>query len=327
MTRKIISFLTLYLLALNLTFAENLDFSRKSDLEILQLTRVVSLNKTFTGLVVAHNIGGEKLLARVSQGLVDNTIQKKRKILDNGVEYIHSGHEIREYFPNEKVVKIYNNALPVFPNFLLNDPNEVLRYYNLLRYGSSNTSVADKNSFVFELKSKDKLRWGVKFWLDSQTGLLLKLHYLDQNSNILKKELFAEISIEPSNKMDLKFSSPDSNNWRKIYISTFADEKDGLVYNKKLNNGFVFVKCLDSKVYDFKKTQDSNFIHHQCLYSDGVAIVSAVTQNRTRPIRVFQRTNGCMSEKVGLKGNKPMYVGGCVPAKTIQYFFNKLSVE
>jgi sigma-E factor negative regulatory protein RseB len=327
MTRKIIIFFLFDFLMLNTVFAEPLDFSSKNDLKILELVREVSLNKSFVGLVVAHNIGGKKVLARVSQGKVGRVIQKKREILDSEIEYIHNGYEIREYFSNKKVVKIYNNSAPVFPNFLLKNPNEVLNYYTLHRLGFSSKKIANKNTSVFELKSKDKFRWGVRFWLDSQTGLLLKLQYLDENENVLKKEFFAEISIEPSTKLDLHFSSPDSKKWRKIYISTFTDQNDGLVYNKNLKNGFTFMNCLDSKVYDSKQNLDLSFVHHQCLYSDGVAIVSAVTQDQIRPIKIFQRSNGCMSEKVGLKGNKPMYIGGCVPRKTIQYFFNKLSVE
>jgi negative regulator of sigma E activity len=217
--------------------------------------------------------------------------------------------------------------LQLFQIFLQNDTNEILKYYSLHRFGFYPKKIANKVVFGFELKSKDKLRWGVKFWLDAQTGLLLKLQYQDQFSNVLKKEFFAEISIKPSTKPNLHFSKTDSKTWKKIYISTFADDKDGFVNNKNIGNGFAFVKCLDSKVYDSTQNYESGFVHHQCLFSDGVAIISAVTQNEIRPIKIFQRSNGCMSEKVGLKGNKPMYIGGCVPKKTIQYFFNKLSVE
>lgn len=328
MTRNIISlFIVLKFALLNTVLATSHGFTSKNDLEILKFVRDVSLNKTFVGLVVAHNIGGKKTLARVSQGNVNGLIQKKREILEKRIEYIHSGYEIREYFSDQKVIKIYNNAAPVFPNFLLNDLNEILKYYTLERYGPAKVKVANRDTFVFELKSKDKFRWGVRFWLDSESGLLLKLEYLNKVSNILKKEFFAEISIEPSITPNLHHSSPESKKWRKIYISTFADDNGGLVYNKSNVNGFTFLKCLDSKVYNTNQIHNSEFVHHQCLFSDGVAIVSAVVQNKVRPIKMFQRSNGCMSEKVGLKGDKPIYVGGCVPGKTIQYFFNKLSKD
>ncbi len=307
--------------------ATTINFKEKTDLEILKLVTESALSQTFVGLAVAHNIGGQKVLVRVSQGHVNGIVQKKREILDSGIVYVHNQSEIREYFPNEKVVKIYNNAAPVFPNFLLNDVKDILKFYSLKRYGPAQTKIANKNTFAFELNSKDELRWGVRFWLDSDSGLLLKLHYLDQYSNILKKEFFAEISINPVTKPDLHFSLLDSKKWRKISISSFTDEKAGLVYNKVLKNGFAFVKCLDSKVFDPSQNHDSSFVRRQCLFSDGVALVSAVTQKQVQPIRIFQRSKGCMSQKVGLKGNKPMYVGGCVPRETIKYFFNKLSVE
>ena len=310
----------------NLLFASSLDFGDKSDYEVLEFVRDVSLNKTFTGLMVAHNTGGKKFLARVSQGKLDGVIQKKREFLDKGTEYIHIGTESREYFLDEKLIKIRNNAAPVFPNFLLFHSEEILRYYNLKRYGFSDTKIANKTSFVFELESKDSMRWGVRFWIDSMSGLLLKLQYMDNESNVLKKEFFAEISIGPSTKSKLYLSAPDSKKWRKIYISSFTDQNAGLVYNNRYDNGFSLVKCLNAKVIESNQVHNENFVRHQCFFSDGVALISAITHDQ-KPLNLYQYSKGCMSQKVGLKGNKPMYIGGCVPRETIQYFFNKLNVE
>ena len=311
---------------LNLLFASSLDFSDKSDFDVLEKVKDVSLNKTFVGLVVAHNIGGKKFLARVSQGLINGEIQKKREFFDKGTEYIHNGTESREYFLNEKLVKIRNNAAPVFPNFLLFHSQEILKHYNLIRLGLSDIKIANKTSIVFELESKDSMRWGVRFWVDSATGLLLKLQYMDSQSNVLKKEFFAEISIDPVSSNNLNLSAPDSNNWRKIYISSFTDENAGLIYNKSYDNGFSLVKCLNANVIDSNQINEKNFVRHQCFFSDGVALISAITHDQ-KPMNLYQFSRGCMSQKIGLKGNKPMYIGGCVPSETIQYFFNKLNVE
>ena len=326
MIHKFIFITILQSFFLNLLFASSFEFSDKSDFEVLEKVKDVSLNKTFVGLVVAHNIGGKKFLARVSQGLINGEIQKKREFFDKGTEYIHNGTESREYFLNEKLVKIRNNAAPVFPNFLLFHSQEILKHYNLIRLGLSDTKIANKTSIVFELESKDSMRWGVRFWVDSTTGLLLKLQYMDSQSKVLKKEYFAEISIGPLINAHSSLSAPDSKKWRKIFISSFTDENAGLVYNKNYDNGFSFVRCLNAKVIDTNQFHDENFVRHQCFFSDGVALISAITHDQ-KPLNLYQYSKGCMSQKVGLKGNKPMYVGGCVPRQTIQYFFNKLNVE
>lgn len=310
----------------NVLFASSLDLSNKTDFEVLEFVRKVSQNKTFVGLVVAHNIGGKKFLARVSQGKLNGKIQKKREFLDKGTEYIHNGFESREYFLNEKLVKVRNNAAPVFPNFLLFRSQEILKHYNLKRIGLTDSKIANRESFVFELQSRDNMRWGVRFWVDSVTGLLLKLQYMDSQSNVLKKEYFAEISIGPLINANASLSAPDSKKWRKIFISSFTDENAGLVYNKYYDNGFSFVRCLNAKVIETNQIHDENFVRHQCFFSDGVALISAITHDQ-KPLNLYQYSKGCMSQKVGLKGNKPMYVGGCVPRETIQYFFNKLNVE
>ena len=310
----------------NPLLASVLDLSDRTDFEVLEFVRDVSMNRPFVGLVVAHNTGGKKFLARVSQGKLDGVIQKKREFLDKGTEYIHNGSESREYFLNEKLVKIRNNAAPVFPNFLLFDSQEILKHYKLNRLGFTDSKIANKTSFVFELESKDDMRWGVRFWIDSTSGLLLKLQYMDSLSNVLKKEYFAEISIGPSVNPDLNLTAPDSKKWRKIYISSFTDKNTGLVYNKNYDNGFSLVKCLNAKVIETNQVHDDNFVRHQCFFSDGVALISAITHDQ-KPMNLYQYSKGCMSQKVGLKGNKPMYIGGCVPRETIQYFFNKLNVE
>ncbi|OUW02336.1 MAG: hypothetical protein CBD16_04295, partial [Betaproteobacteria bacterium TMED156] len=231
------------------------------------------------------------------------------------------------YFSDDKLIKIYNNLTPVFPNFLLEDLDLVLKFYNLRKLGLSSNKIANKKTHVFELKSKDGLRWGVKFWVCSETGLILKLHYFDGANKVLKKEFFADISIDPKKQLNLNFSTQDSKNWRKIYISSIRNGSPNSLFDYFGSSGFSFINCLDTKYHNSKVKYDTSLVHQQCLFSDGVAIVSVVTQNSVRPIKIFQRSNGCMSEKVGLKDNKPLYVGGCVPKETIKYFFNKLSVD
>ena len=91
--------------------------------------------------------------------------------------------------------------------------------------------------------------------------------------------------------------------------------------------GYQLVNCVDTKLNNLNPDQNKSKIHRQCFFSDGIAIVSVITHNDNVETTVRQTTRGCMSQKVGLKGSKFLYVGGCVPTETIRYFFTNLSIN
>ena len=238
---------------------------------------------------------------------------------------IHTKDELHQYLPSQKLIKIRNTAKPSFPTLFFGDSSNILKYYSLKAI-SEESVIAGLPTNGYELFPKDNLRWGVKFWVDKETGLLLKIEYINPNGVAVKRDYFVDIIINPNEKIDLKNPFPDSKTWRSLYISRFNENQPKqLSFEPVL--GFKLVSCFDTK---FNQIENTKFEKNHCMFSDGVATISLVAFSNQRPDVYFAKkliTRGCSSYKSGLISNRSVSTFGCVPKQTIQYFFNNSIVE
>ena len=75
---------------------------------------------------------------------------------------------------------------------------------------------------------------------------------------------------------------------------------------------------------------NAEYNQNHCLFSDGVAHVSLVAfyeQESDLIFRVGNWTKGCSSFKSGIISNRSVMSFGCVPKKTVQFFFNNSVVR
>ncbi len=307
----------------NLSFAIEID---SNSLKIIDNVKKSSSKTMFVGTAIFENVGGSKKVSSVSQSYFNEKLTKK--VVSIGglhVVEIHTKHELHQYLPAEKLIKIRNTAKPSFPTLFFGDPKDILNFYTL-KSTNQGSVIAGLSALGYELTPKDNLRWGVKFWVDSNSGLLLKVEYLNPNGVVVKRDYFSDIIINPKEEIDLKNPFPDSKTWRSLYISRFNENQPKEIRFEPVS-GFKLVNCFDTK---FKQLENTKFEKNHCMFSDGVATISIVAFTNPRPDVYFAKkliTRGCSSYKSGLISNRSVSTFGCVPKETIQYFFNNSIAE
>ena len=307
----------------NMSLATETNFS---SLKIINNVKKSSSETMFVGTAIFENVGGSKKVSSISQSFMNEKLTKKVVSMSGlHIVEIHTKHELHQYLPAEKLIKIRNTAKPSFPTLFFGSPKEILRHYTLKSINQGSV-IAGLPANGYELSPKDNLRWGVKFWVDSNSGLLLKTEYLNPNGIVVKRDYFADIIINPKEKIDLKNPFPDSKTWRSLYISRFNENQPKEVRIEPVS-GFKLVSCFDTK---FKQLENTKFEKNHCMFSDGVATISLVAFSNQRPDVYFAKkliTRGCSSYKSGLISNRSVSTFGCVPKETIQYFFNNSIAE
>jgi sigma-E factor negative regulatory protein RseB len=317
-------FLTSICYIYNAAFAANVDVS---PIEIINKIKDSSLKTDFIGTAVFENLGGARKVSSITQVFNNGTsIKKVVSMSGMHVVEIHSKNKLLQYLPAEKLIKIRNTVKPSFPSLFFGNSNDILKNYILKPIGVKNNVVAGFITEGFELLPKDNLRWGVRFWTEIDSGLLLKTEYLNSNLQVIKRDYFVDINIRPSNKVKFTSPFPGSKKWRRLYISRFNNDKPDRFSSEPVN-GFKLVKCFDTK---FKQLENDKFEKNHCMFSDGVASISMVAFANQRSDVYFAKkvlTRGCSSYKSGLISNRSVSTFGCVPIATIQNFFSNSIVD
>lgn len=178
--------------------------------------------------------------------------------------------------------------------------------------------VANRETQVLTLIPRDTLRYGHQFWVDVDTGLLLKVAVMQGNGVI---EQFAFVQLQVDHAIDINEVTPNqamiSDEWKITNLITSILNKDELKWEiTHLPAGF-------RKLVEMKRnlTEKTTLVDHIAL-SDGLATVSVfiepVVKDAPAPVPGFFSSRGAINIYVRtLDGNKITTVGE-VPTETIK---------
>ena len=109
-------------------------------------------------------------------------------------EVVRSPTEVRSYFPEAKVIRVEQPAFRnAFPTLSAPERKVLAENFDLRKGELGRVAGLAAQAWVFE--PKDALRFGHKFWLDANSGLLLKAQILNERGEIVEQIAFSDIAI------------------------------------------------------------------------------------------------------------------------------------
>ncbi|MCB1986091.1 MAG: MucB/RseB C-terminal domain-containing protein [Burkholderiales bacterium] len=252
---------------------------------------------------------------------------EKIEVLDGIARIVYRNNdEMKCYMPNSK--KIYTEKRwfrKFFPDLLPQPSKRIKEYYTIETV--TQERIAGYDSQVLRLMPKDSLRYGYKFWVHIDSGLLLKAAVIDKKDII---EQFAFTQIEIGDEIGTNLLDPAllkaSQNWKTINLSTVVLVEGELAWQfGELPAGF-------EKVAEMKRNLvgKSMMVDHIVL-SDELATVSVfvepIKENSSSPIPGFYSSRGAINIYVReLRDNKITTVGE-VPLNTIKLIGDAVFVQ
>ncbi len=201
----------------------------------------------------------------------DNGSEYERLISldDVGREIIRSKGVVTCILPDSKTV-VVEKTRPTHqfpPKF----PMQISKLKNQYRFLLDKTEmVAGRNTQKIVIVPGDRYRYGHRLWIDSETGLLLKTHLVDDRGNLLEQFMFTEIEFMES--IPEKLLKPrvvgESYTWYEAEQNNDADtdSESGWVATK-LPAGF------NSDMSRSHNMPNKKLVRH-LVFSDGLASVS-----------------------------------------------------
>jgi len=169
-------------------------FAAEDALALLQRIAQGSRQLTYSGTFV-YRSGGKVDTSRIAHSLNGGLEVERIEALDGSPrEVVRAGSEVKCFFPDEKLVIVENRATQSgFPALLPAGLGNLPEHYAIR--GGSQGRVAGIKSRAVLLEPRDGLRYGHEFWMDSDSGLLLKANLVGEHGETLESFTFTQVKI------------------------------------------------------------------------------------------------------------------------------------
>lgn len=240
---------------------------------------------------------------------------------------VRRNNKVVSVFPNRELVTIRTNAKKQPLHWQLPENIEQLeRSYSISQLADDR--IANHPTLVVDLIPNDKLRYGYRYWIDKNTGMLLRCDLVTENDTVVEQMMFTSLnylSQTPLPPFDLKQFQH--------YEQQLLDEPELNVDHSaplhwainKLPQGFMLTQSTmrypqlsaAQNVTEQKKRQ-LDLLH--LVYSDGLASVSVFIEKNQEHKKHLQGalTMGAVNAFGNSVGDYFVTVVGEVPMKTVQ---------
>jgi sigma-E factor negative regulatory protein RseB len=248
-----------------------------------------------------------------------NLNEEKEKLVSlNGEarEVIRDNNNLTCIWPSSKEVVVdavrQNNFSPIF---IPEDIARLSMFYEMKLLGKER--IADKNTVVVHIIPKDKLRYGMKFWINEQNGLMMKSSLLDDRNRELEQVMFTSISLLDENAKLIPATVPRFDDGftliryhRGDSLSVYdADENWQL---NKIPPGFRRETVLMRKL-----PRTRQFIQ-QMVYTDGLASLSVFIERSSNDTPSGITSMGAVNAYIRIVNDYSVTAIGEVPAITVK---------
>jgi sigma-E factor negative regulatory protein RseB len=231
---------------------------------------------------------------------------------------VRRNDQVISIFPDRKLITVSHthSKVSIHPTLPENIGN-LVKYYRIKKLGDDR--VAGRDTVVLDVKPKDQLRYGYKYWLDSDTGVLLKCDVLNEDDDVVEQMMYTAFQ-DHDTAPESAFSEHDVADYKREQLDQERKVVDhpGWTVNE-LPPGFMRTQ---STLRHNKKTDSLHMI-----YSDGLASVSVFVETGDNGHHRLEGATSIGALNVfGQKvGDAHVTVMGEVPEATVERIANSMA--
>lgn len=267
-------------------------------------------------LVIRQN--GKLQAVKVKQGVTeDGSWQTLESLTGENQTIFRQNGKVTTIFPAKKTLTVSSASVskgPLHP--WLPEDHHLLKKYYLMELGEQDR-IANKSTQIIRMIPRDKQRYGYTFWLDQESGFLLKCNLLSSQGKVLEQQMYSNVELltkAPENQIDMAQLS----HYKKLELSS---DKDIVARKWRVNRiprGFLLTRSV-------KTQQDS----YHMVFSDGMASVSVFIEPRKKKqqLAVGRSSMGSVHAFSTYLHGKYVTAIGEVPASTVRMMAQSIHPE
>ena len=243
---------------------------------------------------------------------------KERLISLNGEarEVIRDNQNLTCIWPSSrKVIVDVSRKNSFSPIFIPEDIARLEKFYQMKLVGKDR--VANMNAVIVHIYPRDQYRYGMKFWINEDNGLMMKSNLLDENERVIEEVMFTSLQLfEGDNKLVIDTMPPIDDNFTLVrYHSgdssmTFAADNSWQL--AALPGGFRRESVLRRRI------SGSDQFVQQMVYTDGLASLSVFIEKKSTLTQSGVSSMGAVNAFIRIINDHSVTAIGEVPALTVK---------
>jgi len=235
-----------------------------------KMTRAMEINNYQGTLIIRQADKVDALF--VQHGIDKSGVWESLEFLNGeSRKVIRKKDTVKTIFPERELVTISHEIErnPFHPQLPKNLSN-LKQYYHIQLAGQGR--IARKNAQILEIKPKDKFRYGFKFWLDMDTGLLLRCDLIIDDV-VVEQLMFSELTV--LNKSPESLTEAEYSDFQSVDLDLGRHQQAVNVWHAgQLPDGFMLTRS------STKPSSAGSGLVHQMVYSDGISSVSVFVEKQ-----------------------------------------------
>ena len=257
----------------------------------------------------------------VVHGVDDRGVWESMESLNGEArKIVRFNNEVMSIYPGRKLVTVSQmgdkpGLHPILPENL----DKLGNYYTIVQLGDDR--IAGRQTSVLNLQPRDEYRYGYRYWLDDDTGVLLKCDLLDENDDIVEQMMYTSFRNHAEVPRSA-FNVPELEGYTRKELKKDKGKPASLGWRvSNLPNGFMLTQSTSRD-----SGEDQSF---HLMYSDGLASVSVFIEPGDNSPHYLEgaSTMGALNAYGKRINSVQVTVMGEVPEATVARIANSIERE
>jgi len=251
--------------------------------------------------------------------------EKERLVSLNGEarEVIRDNQNLTCIWPSSrKVVVDLSRKNSFSPIFIPEDIARLEKFYDMKLLGKDR--VANMDAVVVHIDPKDNYRYGMKFWINEQNGLMMGSNLINENGKVVEKVMFTNLKLFTGDDKPVINTTPQiGENYTMLRYHSGDNSKSFAADNSwqlgRTPGGFWRESVMKRKV------PGSEHFVHQMIYTDGLASLSVFIERQTGATHQGGTSMGAVNAFIRILNDHSVTAIGEVPALTVKEVAESIS--
>jgi sigma-E factor negative regulatory protein RseB len=253
--------------------------------------------------------------------------EKERLISLNGEarEVIRDNQNLTCIWPSSrKVVVDFSRKNTFSPIFIPEDIARLEKFYDMKML--DNDRVAGMSTVVVHIDPRDKYRYGMKFWINDQNGLMMKSSLINEDGKVVEEVMFTSLKLfDGDEKLVIDTMPKIDENFTLVRYHSGDSSKSFAADNAwqlaDTPGGFWRESVLKRKI------PGTDHFVQQMVYTDGLASLSVFIEKKTSLSSGGMSSMGAVNAFIRILNDYSVTAIGEVPAITVKQLAESVSYQ
>jgi sigma-E factor negative regulatory protein RseB len=257
----------------------------------------------------------------------DENGEKERLISLNGEarEVIRDNQNLTCIWPSSrKVVVDFSRKNTFSPIFIPEDIARLEKFYEMKLLGKDR--VAGMSTVIVHINPKDKYRYGIKFWISDENGLMLKSNLINEDGKVVEEVMFTSLKLfDGDEKLVIDIMPKIDESFTLVRYHSGDSSKSFAADNSwqlsAAPGGFWRESVLKRQI------PGTDLFVHQMVYTDGLSSLSIFIEKQTSETTSGMSSMGAVNAYIRIVNNHSVTAIGEVPAITVKQLAEAVSYQ